>query len=139
MSGRYMDRSESGFVYNAYAEKEWDGVTTDNGEPPYWKTLGAHQLLVRDAITYKAALQAYEHARQDNCTKQDARKHLPMAMATGTYVYWNSSSLMQYFNERLRPATEWEHRRVAQMMFDIVYNIAPAHFEKFKIMLDGCI
>jgi len=126
MSGRYMDRSESGFVYTAYAEKEWDGAINS-----------AKASLYRDSIHYESCVTAYNDARALDCTRQDARKNLPVSQATGTYVYMNSSSLKQFFNERLRPAAEWEIRRLAQMLFGIVYAIAPAHFEAEKLLLDG--
>lgn len=129
MSGRYMDRSQSGFIYTAFAEKEWRG-TEEGGDD-------AFSSLLFEQDENRSNLEAYEKAR--NCykmTKQDSRKRLPVAQATGTYVYWNSSSLRGFFNERLRPQAEWEIRRIAQMMFDIVYAIAPTHFEDIKKMLD---
>lgn len=138
MSGRYMDRSQSGFVYTAYAEKEWEvDYYAHPGGGSRESVNSAKCLLHHDSMHNEICQRQYEFARTNDCTKQDARKNLPLSQATGTYVYWNSSSLRQYFNERLRPAAEWEIRRVSQMMFDIVYAIAPAHFEDIKLMLDG--
>lgn len=119
MSGRYMDRSDSGFIYNAYASKAWD--TTDRC---------AVNALLTDSAHNEYCHTAYENAIQAGLSREDARRLLPVSQATGTYVYMNSSSLKQFFNERLRPATEWETRRLAQAMFDIVYYIAPNHFEQ---------
>lgn len=129
MSGRYMDSSQRGFVYTAYAEKEWD-VVVDN-KPP------AISRLNHDSVHYEQCMRRYNQAREFGCTKQDARKNLPLAMATGTYVHMNSRSLKTFLNERLRPSAEWEIRRMAQMMLDIVYAIAPAHFEAEKEIIDS--
>ncbi len=138
MSGRFMSRSESGFVYTAYSEKPWQ---TDKPHliPGQDKdaVVGAEEMLRDEEEHFEACLKAYEHARLMGATKQDARKRLPVAMASGTYVHMNTRSLKTFFNERLRPAAEWEIRRMAQMMFDIVYAIAPAHFEFEKGLLDG--
>lgn len=130
MSGRFMDSSERGFVYTAFAEMPWEDKET-------FSARSASLCLQHEQKHFSDCLQAYEDARGCGQTKQDARKKLPLAMASGTYVYLNSSSLKTWFNERLRPATEWEHRRLAQMVFDIVYSIAPTHFEQEKELLDG--
>jgi len=132
MSGRYMDSSERGFVYTAYSEQPFE---SDKGV--FEKC--ASYALKKDEEHFQTCLKAYENARARGCTKQDARKNLPLAMATGTYVHLNSRSLKTFFNERLRPSAEWEIRKLAQMMFDIVYSIAPTHFVKEKSMLDGCL
>ena len=140
MSGRFMSRSESGFVYTAYAEKPWD-LTGQNPHlvPGQDKgaVVSAEEMLRDEEEHFQLCLKSYEHARIMGATKQDARKRLPVAMATGTYVHMNTRSLKTFFNERLRPAAEWEIRRLAQTMFDIVYNIAPAHFEFEKGLLDA--
>lgn len=132
MSGRYMDSSERGFVYTAFAEKPWE---IDGSDIEKSAVCG----LMHEQLHFGVCLDAYKFARSNGQTKQDSRKKLPMSMATGTYVYYNSSALKGWFNERLRPQAEWEHIRVAQMVFDIVYSIAPAHFEAEKILLDGSL
>lgn len=125
MSGRYMDSRERGFVYTAFEYKPWEEALTG---------------LLFEKEANEDNIRRYETARDIlKFTKQDARKRMPMAMATGTYVHMNSRSLKTFFNERLRPSAEWEIRRCAQMIFDIVYSIAPAHFEQEKMMLDGSL
>lgn len=113
MSSRYMDKSNSGFVYNTY-----DYLPEDI----------ANEMLLADAAFNAIALEQYNKRKGLGATKQDARKLLPVSMSTGTFVYLNSRSIRHFFKLRLDSHAEWEIRRMAKAMWDIVYSIAPAHF-----------
>lgn len=113
MSSRYMDKSNSGFVYNTY---------------DYASENDVKDLYAADAAFNSLALEQYNQRRSAGATKQDARKLLPVSMATGTFVYLNSRSIRHFFKLRLDSHAEWEIRRMAKAMWDIVYAIAPAHF-----------
>lgn len=118
MSGRYMSREDTGFVYNTYhyvPEKEKVRLQ-----------LKADERVIMQAFT------RYKRALQFGLTKQDARKSLPLSMATGTYMYMNSRSLRHLFQLRLDLHAEWEIRRLTKMIFDICYAEAPTHFEDIK-------
>lgn len=114
MSSRYMSKANSGFVYNTY-----DYVTEEQ----------ARTMLEADAAFNRLSLEQYNLRRSQGATKQDARKLLPLSMATGTFVYLNSRSIRHFFKLRLDSHAEWEIRRMAKALWDIVYPLAPAHFQ----------
>ncbi len=118
MSGRFMDRNKTGFIYNLY-----DYIKGEND---------AAILLETDAVHYKNCMDRYNRARELGQTKQDARKNLPVAMASGTVVNLNTVSIRNFFNLRLDGHAEWEIRRMAKLMFDLCDAIAPAHFFDMK-------
>jgi thymidylate synthase (FAD) len=118
MSGRFMDRNKTGFVYNLY-----DYITAEEK---------AANMLSRDSFHYQSCISLYNEIRERGGTKQDARKALPVSMATGTIVNLNTVSIRNFFNLRLDKHAEWEIRRMAKLMLDLCDAIAPAHFFDMK-------
>lgn len=118
MSGRFIDRNKTGFVYNLYDYIEDEDQARD--------------LLRDDSSHFSECIDRYNNARTRGATKQDARKNLPVSMATGTIVNLNTVSIRNFFNLRLDKHAEWEIRRMAKRMFDICNDVAPAHFFDMK-------
>ena len=61
---------------------------------------------------------------------EDARFVLPNACETKMIVTFNARSLNNFFRLRLCRRAQWEIRRVAEAMYDIVLKTAPSLFEK---------
>lgn len=122
MSGRFMDRNKTGFVYNLY---------------DYFDEIDARAALLSDSDHYEESMKRYNQLREWKATKQDARKNLPVAMASGTVVNLNTVSIRNFFNLRLDKHAEWEIRRMAKLMFDKCDAIAPAHFFDMKEIIDA--
>lgn len=59
---------------------------------------------------------------------EDARFILPNACETKIIVTMNARSLFNFFKERTCQRAQWEIREVAQMMYKLVYPIAPTLF-----------
>lgn len=113
MSGRYMNRNQTGFIYNTY-----DYLDEDI----------AKDLLKDESALNETAMNIYNYAITKGATKQDARKSLPVSFATGTIVHMNSQSMRNFFKLRLDSHAEWEIRRMANMMLEKAMKVAPAHF-----------
>jgi thymidylate synthase (FAD) len=61
--------------------------------------------------------------------KEDARLAIPVSTATERSWWINARALRDFFRLRLAADAEWEIRRIAQMMFNIVYPMFPSLFE----------
>ena len=61
--------------------------------------------------------------------KEDARFVIPVSTATERSWWINVRALRDFFRLRLAKDAEWEIRRLAQMMFNIVYPLLPSLFE----------
>ena len=114
MSGRYIDRNKTGFIYNIY---------------DYIEEKTVRELLIADSRFYEMSMDIYNDRLTFGVTKQDARKCLPVSFATGTYVHMNSTSLRNLFQLRLDSHAEWEIRRMCRMMWSKCITVAPSHFE----------
>jgi len=64
--------------------------------------------------------------------KEDARYLLPNACTTTIDISINFRSAMNFFNERGDIHAQWEIRRVAMTMLDIVKIYAPTVFENYE-------
>jgi len=64
--------------------------------------------------------------------KEDARYVLPNACSTVIDTTFNFRSLMNFFNERGDKHAQWEIRRAAMIMLDIVKQYAPIVFETYE-------
>lgn len=64
--------------------------------------------------------------------KEDARYVLPNACSTAIDATFNFRSLMNFFNERGDKHAQWEIRRAAMLMLDIVKQYAPTVFETYE-------
>lgn len=114
MSKRYMDANRTGYVYETLGYLDDIVVVED--------------LLNASAAHSKASDELYNYFISKGATKEDARKRLPVNMATGTWVHLNTTSLRHFFTLRLDSHAEWEIRRMANLMYTSAQKIAPAHF-----------
>ena len=60
---------------------------------------------------------------------EDARFVLPNACTTKMIVTMNARSLQNFFHHRCCNRAQWEIRELAEQMFKLVYEVAPALFE----------
>lgn len=60
--------------------------------------------------------------------KEDARMILPVSRATQRYWFINARALRDFFRLRLAADSEWEIRRLAWILFDIVKPMMPSLF-----------
>jgi len=61
--------------------------------------------------------------------KEDARLLIPVSTATERMWWINARALRDFFRLRLAPDAEWEIRRVAIMIYNIVTPLMPSLFE----------
>lgn len=114
MSKRYMDANRTGYIYSPLGYLDDKATVID--------------LLNISAAHNRASDECYNYYLSKGATKEDARKHLPVEMATGTWVHLNTASLRHFFTLRLDSHAEWEIRRMANLMYTSAQRIAPAHF-----------
>lgn len=130
-SGRYMDRSQSGFVYNTYNYLEADEAT---------------KKLRRRAAIFEALSEEYaddiesandrkEAEKADSSIPkiskyllEDARDILPVKQATASHIMFNSTALRRLFTTRLHKAAESEIYRLMGYIHLICDYVAPSHF-----------
>ncbi|MEG1984692.1 MAG: FAD-dependent thymidylate synthase [Oscillospiraceae bacterium] len=60
---------------------------------------------------------------------EDARYVLPNSCETKMVVTMNARSLLNFFRHRCCNRAQWEIRELAEAMFKLVYDVAPALFE----------
>jgi flavin-dependent thymidylate synthase len=116
-STRFVPADKNNFVYCTY-----DYI--DDGQK-------VQKLLAIDEEKAKKAIEDYEEKRKLGATKQDSRKIMPVFWNTPCYFYCNARSLRYFFNLRLDKKAEWEIRRMARMMFEIVIQETPSLFRDF--------
>ncbi|MBL8027460.1 MAG: FAD-dependent thymidylate synthase [Fibrobacteres bacterium] len=121
-SGRWMDRSETRFVYDSYYEIDDEKTVIE-----WYK---------EDAAEVERCLKEYKQRRGRTHTnakgetvamsRQSARRKLTLDFATGTFLAINTLSLRNALELRLDTHAEWEIRRAAKLMWDKVMKVAPA-------------
>jgi thymidylate synthase (FAD) len=79
------------------------------------------------------AFRAYKFLIDTGAKKQDARLIMPVNVATTRKWWINARALRDFFKLRLDPAAEWEVRRLAHMLLDIVYATTPSIFEDIVV------
>ena len=79
------------------------------------------------------AYRAYKFLIDTGAKKQDARLIMPVNVATSRKWWINARALRDFFKLRLDPAAEWEVRRLAYMLLDIVYVAMPSLFEDIVV------
>jgi flavin-dependent thymidylate synthase len=111
------------------------------------------------ASTYSCAYETYDRLRSGKLQydmkdappmhKEDARVVLPVSYATERSWFINARALRDFFRLRLAADSEWEIRRVAWMMYDMVSKLLPTLFEdlmeekitisldEYRILVDG--
>jgi len=78
------------------------------------------------------AWDTYNRLIQQGVPKQDARYLLPNACCTTMVVTMNARSLRNFLKLRMDNHAQWEIRKAAEIIYDIVMEIAPALFEDLK-------
>jgi thymidylate synthase (FAD) len=71
---------------------------------------------------------AYQELRELGIRKEDARFVLPNAAATCIIVTMNFRELLHFFRLRITPEAQWEIRRMAIEMLEVLAPHAPAIF-----------
>ena len=79
----------------------------------------------------------YDRLRGMGIRKQDARFVLPNACESKIVVTMNARSLRNFFHLRMARGAQWEIRKLAAMMFDLVHDVAPELFEDLKEAADS--
>lgn len=78
------------------------------------------------------AYETYRVLRDDFCAKkEDARLVMPVSTATERSWWVNARALRDFLRLRLAPDAEWEIRRLANMILDVVKPLTPSLFEGF--------
>lgn len=80
-----------------------------------------------------SAQECYNRLQRLGITNQDARFVLPNATCSEIVVSANFRELRHIFNERCVLAAQWEIRRIACLMLELVQIEAPAVFSDFKL------
>ncbi|HNT75327.1 MAG TPA: FAD-dependent thymidylate synthase [Anaerolineae bacterium] len=78
---------------------------------------------------------AYEQLREAGVPKEDARFVLPNAAATRLVVTMNFRELLHFFRLRIAPEAQWEIRRAAVAMLELLAPRAPAVFGALRVSL----
>jgi thymidylate synthase (FAD) len=82
---------------------------------------------------YQRAYSDYTGLRDDfHLKKEDARLIMPVSAATERSWWVNARALNSFFVLRLTPDAEWEIRRLANMILDLVAPLAPSLFADFQ-------
>ena len=108
-SQRYVDMSDPALVIpdaiadDSHARAVWDGFV--------------------DQVT-----STYRELRELGVRKEDARFVLPNAAATRIIVTMNFRELLHFFRLRITPEAQWEIRRMALTMLELLASRAPAVF-----------
>lgn len=91
--------------------------------------------LLADGISEKTA-----KSKAEKLAIEDARFVLPNACETKIVMTMNARSLLNFFSLRCCNRAQWEIRAVAEAMFKICYEIAPAIFAKAgpKCLFGAC-
>ncbi|MGC8658980.1 MAG: FAD-dependent thymidylate synthase [Desulfomonilaceae bacterium] len=80
------------------------------------------------------AYELYEQLRNtDKLHKEDARRVIPVASSQERVWWINARALRDFFRLRLPKDAEWEIRRVAVMLYNIVLDAAPSLFEDIVV------
>ena len=82
----------------------------------------------------RQAFEIYEKLREESrLHKEDARRVIPVASSQERVWWVNARALRDFFRLRLERDAEWEIRRLAIMVYNIVSHVAPSLFEDIAI------
>jgi len=99
---------------------------TDEGE--------VRNILKRMSDSNRRDMDLYQSLRTDSkLRKEDARRVVSVASAQERVWWINARALRDFFRLRLAPDAEWEIRRLALMLYDIVNELTPSLFEDITI------
>jgi len=80
----------------------------------------------------------YNELTELGIAKEDARYILPNATTTNLIVTMNARELLHFFQLRLCDRSQWEIRKIAQLMLNEVNKIAPELFLNAKPPCETC-
>ncbi len=82
----------------------------------------------------KKAFEIYEDLRNSNkLHKEDARRAIPVASSQERIWWINARALRDFLRLRLPKDAEWEIRRIAAMLYNLVLEATPSLFEDIFI------
>ena len=112
-STRYVDSKLNGFVYPLFEYLDDPMFAYEEYED-----------------VHKVIMNRVESLTKQGVDKQEARRLQPVGFATSAYVYTNARQLMHFFELRVAPHAENEHRRFAIMWLLDLYGMYPRVFGK---------
>ena len=132
-SQRYVRLDQFEYVTPPAVEEDPDGLAAFEQamaeEAEHYRRIAAvlkeghiRQLVAQGMDEEKAAKKAEKMAIED------ARFVLPNACTTKMIVTMNARSLQNFFHHRCCNRAQWEIRELAEQMFKLVYEVAPALF-----------
>lgn len=95
--------------------------------------------MVKDSLmklseSNRKAYEIYENLRNSNkLRKEDARRSIPVASSQERIWWINARALRDFLRLRLPKDAEWEIRRIAAMLYNIVLEATPSLFEDIVI------
>ncbi len=76
------------------------------------------------------ALNTYKELIKEGIPKEDARFVLPIATKTNIVITMNARELLHFFSLRMAPDAQWEIRKMATKMFELVSELMPSVFTR---------
>ena len=86
----------------------------------------------------RGSWKAYNSLLDMGVKKEDARFVLPNACESKIIVTANARELRHFFRLRMDRRSQWEIRRMACRMYDLVMKVAPAFFDDMADLRRGC-
>lgn len=114
-STRYVSAAENKFIYPALEYISDENQARD--------ILSMYEKTHRDSITN------YDLLIASGVKNQEARRIMTVDWSTSCYCYINARALRHFFELRLTSHAEWEIRRLAYTMFNIVVDSCPSIFK----------
>lgn len=93
------------------------------------------RLRAKYEASYALAFDFYRDLIEAGVPKEDARFILPESTLTDLILTMNARELRHFFKLRLAPEAQWEIRRLAEKMFELVVEKAPNIFGDMR----GCL
>ncbi|MDA8406166.1 MAG: FAD-dependent thymidylate synthase [Deltaproteobacteria bacterium] len=94
----------------------------------------AKDALMKLSSANKKAYEIYEDLRNSNkLRKEDARRAIPVASSQERVWWINARALRDFLRLRLPKDAEWEIRRIAVMLYNLVLEATPSLFEDMVI------
>jgi thymidylate synthase (FAD) len=94
----------------------------------------ARDALVKLSDVNRKAYEIYEDLRNSNrLHKEDARRAIPVASSQERVWWINARALRDFLRLRLPKDAEWEIRRIAVMLYNLVSEATPSLFEDIVI------
>ena len=81
------------------------------------------------SVYCESCFEYYKEMLENGLKKQDARLLMPINVSTSRHFWINARALRDFLRLRLAPDAEWEVRRLAMILLNIVYVATPSLFE----------